>query len=91
MKKFKDTDCAPLADILREELKKRAVRFTFYKKDGTLREAYGTRNPSVASKLGTEIPSPKTGSKCNNENAFYDLTIGAWRSFCPFNIVSIDD
>ena len=78
-----------IADILRSELKKRVVKFSYYKKDGTLREAVGTRNPNSAKeKYGEEIPTPKGGF--TNENAYYDLDKHAWRSFIPQNVVSID-
>ena len=79
-----------IADKLRSELKKRVVHFTYYKKDGSLREAVGTRNPEVArEKYAQEIPAPKGISV--NENAYYDLGKHAWRSFAPQNVVSIDD
>jgi len=79
-----------ITDKLRSELKKRVVRFTYYKKDGSLREAVGTRNPEVArEKHGEEIPAPK--GTAINENAYYDLDKHAWRSFIPQNVVSIDD
>jgi len=79
-----------ITDKLRSELKKRVVRFTYYKKDGSLREAVGTRNPEVArEKHGEEIPAPK--GTAINENAYYDLDKHAWRSFIPENVVSIDD
>jgi hypothetical protein len=78
-----------IADNLRIALRRGAVRFTFYKKDGTIREAYGTRNLAVAStKLGgVSIPKPY-GEK--NPNAYYDLEKRAWRSFIPENVCSID-
>lgn len=77
------------AMALREALKKGIVRFTYYKKDGTLREAIGTRNLTLAeNKTGVAIPAPKTGIV--NENAYYDLDKQAWRSFIPENVVSID-
>ena len=74
---------------LREALKKGIVHFAYYKKDGTLREAIGTRNLEIAGKeVGYTIPSPKTGN--TNENAYFDLTRNAWRSFIPENVTSID-
>ena len=79
-----------ITEKLRDELKKRVVRFTFYKRDGSLREAVGTRNPSVArEKYSLEIPAPK--GDYTNENAYYDLEKRAWRSFIPQNVASIDD
>ena len=78
-----------ITDKPRSELKKRVVRFTYYKKDGSLREAVGTRNPEVArEKHGEEIPAPK--GTYTNENAYYDIGKHAWRSFIPENVVSID-
>ena len=79
-----------IAETLRSELKKRVVRFTYYKKDGSLREAVGTRNPEAArEKWGEEIPAPK--GTYTNENAYFDIGKHAWRSFVPQNVVSIDD
>jgi len=87
---MQDMEKINLSDRLRSELKKRIVRFTYYKKDGSLREAVGTRNPSVArEKYAQEIPAPK--GDFTNENAYYDLDKHAWRSFIPQNVVSIDD
>lgn len=77
-----------VADNLRALLSKGAVRFTFFKKDGTIREAYGTRNLSVATrKTGVSVPAPYGKP---NPNAFYDLEKSAWRSFIPENVASID-
>lgn len=79
-----------ITDKLRSELKKRVVRFTYYKKDGSIRKAVGTRNPEVArEKFAQEIPAPK--GTAINENAYYDLVKHAWRSFIPQNVASIDD
>ena len=76
------------ADALRAALAQGAVRFTFYKRDGSIREAYGTRNIAVASaKTGASVPAPYGRP---NPNAFYDLEKGAWRSFIPENVCSID-
>lgn len=71
-------------------LKKGVVKFTFKKKDGSLRTAIGTRNLNVASeKLGYNVPAPQNlGS---NPTAFYDLEKDAWRSFSWGSVVSIDE
>ena len=61
-----------VADALREALRKGAVRFTFFNKDGSIREAYGTRNIQVASATtGASVPAPYGKP---NPNAFYDLS-----------------
>jgi hypothetical protein len=77
------------ADALRNALAKGAVRFTFYKKDGSIREAYGTRNLAVATATLGGISIPKPYGK-PNPNAFYDLEKQAWRAFIPENVCSID-
>ena len=78
-----------IADTLRNALAKGVVKFTFYKKDGPIREAIGTRNLAVATaKLGG-IPIPKPYGK-PNPNCYYDLEKQAWRAFIPENVCSID-
>ena len=53
------------------------VRFSFYKKDGTVREAVGTRYteiiPTTAMPKGSRADSPKTVP-------YYDYTVEGWRS-----------
>lgn len=78
-----------IADLLRNALAKGAVRFTFFKKDGSIREAYGTRNLAAATAKSGGIPIPKPYGK-PNPNAFYDLEKQAWRAFIPENVCSID-
>ena len=78
-----------MATELRQALKKGIVRFSYFKKDGSLREAVGTRNLNKAEeKIGCAIPTPKTDQV--NENAYFDLDKKAWRSFIPETVVSID-
>ena len=65
------------------------VRFTYEKKDGTIRNAIGTRNLCLACKaLNISIPLPKTGRK--NPTAYYDLEKHDWRSFVAENVISIN-
>ena len=70
-------------------LDKNIVRFTYEKKDGTIRNAVGTRNLCLACKaLNISIPLPKTGRK--NPTAYYDLEKHDWRSFVAENVISIN-
>ena len=65
------------------------VRFTFLKKDGTLRHAVGTRNIALAErKTGESIAAPASGRE--NPYAYFDIEKLAWRSYCPDSIMSID-
>lgn len=66
---------------LKQDLSKGAVRFKFTKKDGTIREAFGTTN------LGF-IPVEKHPHTDNQDKYFsevvtryYDLDVKDWRSF----------
>lgn len=64
------------ASALKKALSKGAVRFSFEKKDGTIREAYGTRNPDM-------IPVkdlPKGQESTTTAVNFYDLEKSEWRS-----------
>ena len=82
-------DNKTIVENLRNALKKGVVRFTYIKKDGSVRQAEGTRNITIAEgRVGCTIPAPKSGR--NNENAYYDLEKFAWRSFIPSKVVSIE-
>ena len=61
------------------------VRFSFEKKDGTIREAYGTRNPEMI-----PVPDLPTSDATNSNTVnFYDLDISAWRGVSVFAPVFI--
>lgn len=78
-----------IADALRNALAKGVVKFTFFKKDGSIREAYGTRNLAVASTRLGGVSIHKPYGK-PNPNCYYDLEKQAWRAFIPENVCSID-
>ena len=69
------------ADLLRSG----TYRFSYFKKDGTIREAVGTLNMDL-------IPAehlPKSLSAAQNDSSespatfcYYDLSVPGWRSFC---------
>ena len=68
-------------EFLRERLKSGVVTFSFWKKDGSIREAKGTLHPLL-------IPfedRPTTNDKRPTTNygtiPFYDIDKKAWRSF----------
>lgn len=64
-------------DDLKEKLRTGPINFSFQKKDGTIRNAYGTL-------LMSEIPDdqhPKSGSESSPKVIpFFDLEKLAWRS-----------
>jgi len=62
---------------LRAKLRRGPFKFSFEKKDGTLREAYGTLNMELI----PESNRPKTDQSSSPMIVpFYDLEKGAWRS-----------
>ena len=79
-------------ESFRNALTKGFARFTYYKKDGTIRTALGTRSPSL-------IPVNKL-PKCpqNNEEweeraksiPYFDLEKQEWRSFSVLNFVKLE-
>jgi Protein of unknown function (DUF2693). len=82
--------------VLLDELKKRmhedVTHFTFKKKDGTIRQAYGTRVSEVIVRHeGAMLPSeekkprPSTGTF-----PYYDIERQAWRCFKLDGLMDID-
>lgn len=65
---------------LRKMLAQGTVQFAFEKKDGTIRQAIGTRNPEM-------IPIkdlPKQGPTNFNTVNYYDVEKKAWRGVSEF-------
>ena len=74
-------------EILERLPKTGEFRFFFYKKDGTVREAYATLDPSVIS----EYWRPKGGGYEEAEDVirYFDLEALAWRSFKVENFIDL--
>lgn len=78
-----------LAETLRDLLTTNIVCFTYLKVNGEIRQAKGTRNLVIAERcLGESIAKPNTDRV--NENAYFDIEKGAWRSYVPERLISID-
>lgn len=73
------------AEQIKETLSSGDVRFTYRKKDGTEREAYGTRNTDIIT-LNNAMPSGN-GLEKNEVIAYYDLEKESWRSFITENFI----
>lgn len=65
------------ATELKAALRKGLVKFTFKKVDGSIREAFGTRNMKY---VPTENHPKGTGVEVDSVVKFYDLDKQAWRS-----------
>ena len=70
---------------LQDELSKRDVRFKFLKKDGTIRDAYGTLHKDVIP------PTLGTGRPLGfGLQLFFDLECMSYRSFKKENLISYE-
>lgn len=79
-KKVADMNCN-----LQDELSKRDVRFKFVKKDGTIRDAYGTLHKDVIP------PTLGTGRPLGfGLQLFFDLECMSYRSFKKENLISFE-
>ena len=64
------------------------ARFSYFKKDGSIREARGTLNPLLI----PENKMPRNGFETDNGTpagtfAYYDIDAGDWRSFRLDNFI----
>ena len=72
-------------EAIKERLSSGDVHFTYRKKDGTEREAYGTRNLDIITRLDAK-PSGN-GSEKSGVITYYDLDSNGWRSFRIENFI----
>lgn len=77
---------AMMIENLKEKLRNGVAHFIFIKKNGEVREAFGTTNAAVARKY-------TNGRGCSREvfktTAFFDIEKGEWRSFRWESIVKV--
>lgn len=70
-----------------------AVKVTFTKVDGTVREMWCTRDPSlIPEQSQTQIPASATADRKVNESVLsvWDMEKEGWRSFRKDSIISFD-
>ena len=77
---------AQMIDLLKEKLRNGVAHFLYIKKDGSLREAFGTTNAAVAAKY-------TNGNGISREyfktTAYFDIEKGEWRSFRWESLVKV--
>ena len=77
---------AMMIESLKAKLRSGVAHFIFIKKNGEVREAFGTTNASVAAKY-------TNGNGCSREyfktTAYFDIEKGGWRSLRWENIVKV--
>lgn len=76
------------------------IHFRYQKKDGSIREAFGTRNPEIISRITDESDSDATHKNINDQSTFryFDLDAedktnhrtGAFRSVSMESTIEID-
>jgi hypothetical protein len=73
---------------IKEMLNAGVVKFTFYKKDGSVREARGTRlsDPAV---VGPEYVAPKGNGSAQGVTTYWDLDKNAWRCFNTDSFIEV--
>ena len=85
MEQVMENQVIDLAKELKQELHKREVKFSYWKKDGSIREAKGTLNSEIYGKdnepTGTGRPVPE------NQVRYYDLDAQGWRSLLSENLI----
>ena len=64
---------------IKDTLASGLCKFTYTKKDGAVREAYGTRNQTVVSE-NNATPNGR-GPEKEGTIPYYDVEVNAWRSF----------
>lgn len=77
---------AMMIENLKDKLRNGVAHFVFIKKNGEVREAFGTTNAAVARKY-------TNGKGCSREvfktTAYFDIERGAWRSLRWESIVKV--
>ena len=77
---------AIMIETLKEKLRNGVAHFVFVKKNGQVREAFGTTNAAVAAKYTTGNGISKEYFKTT---AYFDIERGEWRSFRWESIVKV--
>lgn len=77
---------AMMIDNLKTKLANGVAHFIFVKKNGVLREAWGTTQANIAQAM-TVGTGESREAYCTT--AYYDVTLGAWRSFRWESIVKV--
>ena len=78
--------------MLKVKLEMGIAHFVYQKKDGSLREAFGTLHanhiPAKAESEGQVMDKPKPADNPNVQK-YFDLEAGAWRAFTINSLISI--
>lgn len=77
---------AMMIESLKEKLANGVAHFLFIKKDGSVREAWGTTSPSLAQR---HINGNGVSRELYKTTAYFDIEKGGWRSLRWESIVKV--
>ena len=77
---------AQMIDLLKAKLQMGVAHFVYMKKDGTLREAWGTTNATLAYKYTN---GKGVSREIYSTTAYFDIEKSSWRSFRWESIVKV--
>lgn len=86
--------CALYISRLRDRMRAGVVAFSYMKQNGSLRKAYGTRNPDVIRLCHGNTDLSARRPDASNDGAhfhYFDIQQGDWRCFCTEDFQSITD
>lgn len=78
--------------MLESKMLEQAVKFQFKKKDGSIRDAIGTRKRELMVQEDGKVWEPVGESKPDVPTLvkYWDLTVQSWRCFNVFNLVAVE-
>ena len=78
--------------LLQEKMLEHAIKFQYTKKDGSVREAFGTLKKELMVQEDGTVWEPKGETKPEAPIWFkyFDLTSQAWRQFNVFNLLAVE-
>ena len=77
---------AMMIEMLKEKMKNGIAHFVYLKKDGSLREAFGTLNSALIDNYINNLGESREKYQCT---AYFDIQACGFRSFRWENIVSV--
>ena len=86
--------CALYISRLRDRMRAGVVAFSYMKQNGSLRKAYGTRNPDVIRLCHGNADLSARRPDASNDGAhfhYFDIQQGDWRCFCTEDFRDITD
>ena len=78
---------AMMIENLKKQMKNGLAHFVYLKKDGSVREAFGTTNKALVSKY---INGNGVSREHFATTAYFDVEVGAWRSFRWENLIAVE-